>query len=191
MNTADHRDPYAELKTDAKGYRVFDGHFENVGRVDDLYMDDGDRLTYIGVKTGLLGFGSTPIPVEIVRINDKRRLIEVAGSHERIKHAPCLGVGEELTPELEEKVRVYFGLRNPRTSTGHDSYGPTDKGIDLLPGARRTAGFPENPPVPHPTPDPGPTDTQPGKEWARGTKGHEVGSPSSDRARRVRRKKRF
>lgn len=190
MHGADHHDPYAELKRDAESYRVFDQHFHNVGRVDDLYVDDGDRPIYIGVTTGILEFGSTPIPVEVVRINDKRKLIEIAESSEQVKHAPTLGDGEELTPELEEKVRVYFGLRGPRTFADH---GPTDgtiednlapdERIDLVPGERKAAEDFEAPRTPNRDPDPRVSDTEPGKEWARGTEGHrsDAGRPRSRR----------
>ena len=181
MNQAHHHDPFAGLKGDAEGYKVFDERYESVGRVDDLFVDESDSPLYIGVRTGLLGTRSTPVPVEIVRVNDKRRVVEIAESSEQIKHAPSFEENEELTPELEEKVRVYFGLRAPQTFADRGPHGPADHAtgrdpapegrVDLIPGERKTSEPPSTPP-PSPAATSGSTDTEPGKEWARGTEGH-------------------
>jgi hypothetical protein len=82
------RDPFAELKSSSEEYAVYDSHYERIGKVDDVLLDELDRVTYVGVKMGFFGTNSTLIPVELVRINDKRRLIEVAESKETIRHAP-------------------------------------------------------------------------------------------------------
>ncbi len=179
MNHAERHDPFAGLKGDAEGYKVFDERYESVGRVDDLFVDEGDRPLYIGVKTGLLGTKSTLVPVEVLRVNDRRRVVEVADSHEQIKHAPSFGENEELTPELEEKVRVYFGLRSPQTSADHSPADHTTDGdqapggrVDLVPGERKASEPLKASPSPPTVAGPPETDTEPGKEWARGTEGH-------------------
>src|SRR3712207_7948212 len=56
------------------GYEVYDQAGEKIGKVDDLFVDENDRPEYVGVKMGLLGTRSTLIPIDIVRVNDKRRL---------------------------------------------------------------------------------------------------------------------
>ena len=47
-------------------------HYEKIGTVDDLFVDDAK---YVGVKTGLLGTRPALIPIELVRVNDKRKLL--------------------------------------------------------------------------------------------------------------------
>lgn len=198
MNHEDRQDPFAELKRDTEGYKVFDEHYESVGRVDDLFVDDGDRPLYVGVKTGLLGTRSALVPIEIVRVNDKRRVVEIAGSREQIKHAPSFGENEELTSELEEKVRVYFGLRAPQTLADHgpadhpaDGSLAPDGRVDLVPGERKLSEPLGTPPSSPTVARAGSTDTEPGKEWARGTEGHRsepeerAGGPRT-KARRLR-----
>jgi hypothetical protein len=103
-------DPFAELKISTDEYAVYDPHYERIGKVDDLVLDELDQVAYVGVKMGFFGTDSTLVPVELVRINDKRRLVEVAESKETIRHAPHFGQDETVSPELEDRVRTYFGL---------------------------------------------------------------------------------
>lgn len=137
-------DPFAELKEAGEEYKVYDSHYEKIGQVDDLIADEDDQVLYVGVKMGFFGTNSTLIPVEILRINDKRRLIEVSEPAETIKHAPHFGRSEELTPELENHVRTYFGLDSLSPSPEHeprDSYPTTtetDDRVDIAPGERAT-----------------------------------------------------
>lgn len=133
-------DPFAELREASKEYKVYDSHYEKIGKVDDLIVDPADQVAYIGVKMGFFGTNSTLIPVEIIRINDKRRLIEVSEPAETIKHAPHFGRSEELTPELENHVRTYFGLEGLRPSPEHElrtsQPAATDERVDAVPGER-------------------------------------------------------
>jgi hypothetical protein len=93
---------------------------------------------------GFLGTNTTLVPVEIVRVNDRRRLIEVAGDAETIKHAPHFGHDETVSPELEDRVRTYFGLEplqpshepeEPHPSDDTSRLGP-DHRVDTEPGER-------------------------------------------------------
>jgi hypothetical protein len=135
-------DPFAELKEAGEEYKVYDSHYEKIGQVDDLIADEDGQVLYVGVKMGFFGTNSTLIPVEILRINDKRHLIEVSEPAETIKHAPHFGRSEELTPELENHVRTYFGLEGHGPSPEHesrDSYPAateTDDRVDTAPGER-------------------------------------------------------
>src|SRR5215207_8865936 len=110
MDTESGQDPFAGLKSSSEEYSVYDAHYERIGKVDDVFLDERDAVSYIGVKLGFLGTNSTLVPVEIVRVNDKRRLIEIAEEAETIKHAPHFGHDETVSPELEDRVRTYFGL---------------------------------------------------------------------------------
>jgi hypothetical protein len=117
-------DPFTELKEVGDEYTVYDSHYEKVGRVDDLLMDEADRVLYVGVKLGFFGTNSTLVPAEIIRVNDRRRLIEVSEPAETIRHAPHFGRSEDLTPELENHVRTYYGLESLQPSPDHDPQGP-------------------------------------------------------------------
>jgi hypothetical protein len=117
-------DPFAGLREAGQEYNVYDSHYERIGKVDDLLVDEGGQVLYVGVKMGLFGTNSTLVPAEIIRVNDRRRLIEVSEPAETIRHAPHFGKSEELTPELENHVRTYFGLDTLRSSPDHDVQGP-------------------------------------------------------------------
>jgi hypothetical protein len=140
-------DPFAGLKSSSEEYGVYDMHYERIGKVDDVFLDERDAVSYIGVKLGFLGTSSTLVPVEIIRVNDRRRLIEVAEEAETIKHAPHFGHDEAVSPDLEDRVRIYFGLEplrpahepeesHPSDDTGR--FGPDDR-VDTEPGERMEA----------------------------------------------------
>src|SRR5215210_5860472 len=76
--TADHEGAtYRDVESSFEGYQVYDRHYEKIGKVDDLFVDESDLPEYIGVKIGFLGTRTTLIPLDVVRVNDKRRLVEV------------------------------------------------------------------------------------------------------------------
>ena len=149
MDRASGADPFAELKSSGEEYAVYDSHYERIGKVDDVLVDELDRVTYVGVKMGFFGTNSTLIPVELVRINDKRRLIEIAESKETIRHAPHFGQDETVSPELEDRVRTYFGMDPLHSSLAQEGsyasdagdagrFGP-DERVDVEPGERARA----------------------------------------------------
>ena len=98
------------LQEDYARYRVFDEDYEEVGKVDDLFVDESGEPEYIGVKMGFLGMKSTLIPMDIVRANDKRELLEVAAPKDIIKNAPSFDDDETVSPEHEAEIRRYYGL---------------------------------------------------------------------------------
>ena len=141
MDRQSGQDLFAGLKSSDEEYSVYDAHYERIGRVDDVFLDEQDAVSYIGVQMGFFGTNSTLVPVEIVRVNDRRRLIEVAEEAETIKHAPHFGHEETVSPELEDRVRTYFGLeprlqpREPYPPEDTGRFGPDDR-VDTEPGER-------------------------------------------------------
>ncbi len=140
-------DPFAGLKEDSSEYTVYDSHYEKLGKVDDLVLDEDDRVLYVGVKTGFLGTNSTLVPVEIIRVNDKRQLIEIAEPADTVKHAPHFGRNEDLTPELENHVRTYFGLDSLTPSPEHEPQGPDI--LEPLPGRSSSDDWVDTVPIYH------------------------------------------
>jgi sporulation protein YlmC with PRC-barrel domain len=119
-------DRLRELEEKYEGYKVYDNNGESIGKVDDLFVDEGDREEYIGVKMGLFGLsGTTLIPMEIARVNDRDRVIEVAESKSRVKDAPHYDDDDEIDRSFEERIRSHFGLAGVSASTvSYDQ--PTD-----------------------------------------------------------------
>src|ERR671933_592054 len=143
----EHRtDRFTALDEKYAGYEVHDPQGQKIGQVDDLFVDENDQPEYIGVKMGFLGLRSTLIPVEILRVNDKRRLVEVAAEQDNIKDAPTFSDDEEITSELEERVYRHFGLQREGGYARRGAYGAYyypdatgDEQVDLQPGERASA----------------------------------------------------
>ena len=133
-----------EVEHSFEGYHVYDRHYEKIGKVDDLFVDENDSPEYVGVKMGFLGTKSTLIPIELVRVNDKRQLVEVAADKDTVKEGPTFGDDREITAEFERRVHSYYGLETARTSTERGTYGAyyssatsgEEQRVDLRPGER-------------------------------------------------------
>lgn len=112
-----------ELEEKYEGYKVYDNNGDKIGKVDDLFIDESDREEYIGVKMGLFGTKSTLIPMDIVRVNESDRTIEVSESKEHVKDAPNFSDDDDITPEYEERIRNHFGLESLGGTSSRGSYG--------------------------------------------------------------------
>src|SRR4028118_111205 len=93
------------------GYQVYDRHYEKIGKVEHLFVDESDRLEYVGVKTGFFGNHSALIPMDIVRVNDERQLMEVNAEKDTITNSPTFDDDGDMTPEFEDRVYAHFGLK--------------------------------------------------------------------------------
>ena len=111
-------DRLRELEEKYEDYKVYDNQGEKIGKVDDLFVDETDHEEYIGVKMGFFGLKSTLIPMEIVRVNEGERSIEVAESKDHVKDAPSFDDDEDITSDYEERIRSYFGLESLGTTSG-------------------------------------------------------------------------
>ena len=123
-------------------YTVYDMHYEKIGKIDDLFVDENDNPEYLGVKMGFLGTMSTLIPVDIVRVNDKRRLVEIAADKETVKNGPTFSDDREITSEFERQVFDYYRVETRQASIESEAYGAyysnatgRDR-VDLQPGSR-------------------------------------------------------
>jgi sporulation protein YlmC with PRC-barrel domain len=106
-----------ELEEKYEDYKVYDNQGERIGKVDDLFVDETDREEYIGVKMGFLGLKSTLIPMDIVRVNEGERTIEVSDSKDHVRNAPSFDDDEDITPDFEDRIRSHFGLESVGTSS--------------------------------------------------------------------------
>lgn len=128
----------SKLEEKYDGYTVNDRDGDKIGKVDELFVDDTDREEYIGVKMGLLGLsGTTLIPMEIARVDERDRVIEVAESKERVKDAPTYSNDNEVNDEFEDTIRDYFGLAPQQSSGDRGSYGVMSDGGSEREGAAR------------------------------------------------------
>lgn len=197
MTEQGHGGRFRELQDAYADYTVYDEHYEKIGKVDDLFVDDDGREHYIGVKMGLFGTKSTLVPMELVRVNDRRQLVEVAVSKEAIEKAPNFDDDEEISPDLERRIHGHFG--GPRTETlpnasdyfssnTHDGPVDTEFGeraeVPMHPPERSvpSEGFDTSlPSEPAAERSSAPADPPPEFEPPLGAEPRDTGSPSEDR----------
>ncbi len=145
MANEERDDRFTAIEDRYADYTVYDKHYEKIGKVDDLFVDENDRPEYVGVKMGLLGTRSTLIPIDIVRVNDKRRLVEVAAEKEAVENGPTFGDDSEITAEFERQVLAYYRVETSSASAQRGTYGAYysdavgDERVDLQPGERAEA----------------------------------------------------
>ena len=118
MEREERTDGFNALEDRFADYEVYDQDYEKIGKVEDLFVDENDNPEYIGVKMGLLGTRSTLIPMDIVRVNDERHLVQVAADKDKVKDGPTFDDDTEITPEFESEVYSYYGLQRAPSYTG-------------------------------------------------------------------------
>jgi uncharacterized protein (TIGR02271 family) len=122
-NYEEHGDRFTAVEDEYSGYTVRDLNGENIGKVDDLFLDEHDQPEYFGVKMGFLGTRSTLIPAEVTTIDNERGFIEVSQPKQEVKDGPSFDDDQDITPEYEQQVRSYYGLKNGRSSEDREAYG--------------------------------------------------------------------
>src|SRR5829696_4710396 len=131
------------------GYEVYVRDGERLGKPDDLFVDEDDNPEYVGIWTDPLGSSSLLVPAEVVTVEDASRRMVVSRAKSVVEAAPSLGRGEELTPELEERVRRHYGLQDLPSAEGRGGYGAYYRGEAELAEERSPSGAPGTaPPVP-------------------------------------------
>src|ERR687889_1924584 len=114
----EHRsDRFSALEDQYAGYEVYDRNREKIGKVDDLFVDENDHPEYIGVKMGFLGLqGTSLIPMELARVDENDRRIEVSVDKAQVKEGPAFDDDEDITPDYEEQVYSHYGLQRAQTN---------------------------------------------------------------------------
>ena len=100
----------ADPAEDVRGRKVIDSNGEEIGRTDDVIIDDVQRVARFlkVVEGGFLGLGTTRflIPVDaIVRVS--RESLRVDRDRDQVAAAP--GYDPDLTPEHLELLYRYYG----------------------------------------------------------------------------------
>jgi uncharacterized protein (TIGR02271 family) len=123
MEREERSDRFTAIEDRFADYTAYDQHYEKIGKVDDLFVNESDQPEYIGVKMGFLGMSSTLIPMDMVRVNDERQLVEVAADKNTVKEGPTFNDDREITPEFENQVYSYYGLSSSSGTEDSGSYG--------------------------------------------------------------------
>jgi uncharacterized protein (TIGR02271 family) len=135
------------------GYELYDRDGERIGKPDDLFVDEDDNPEYVGVWTEPSGSRSLLIPAEVVTVEEALTLRRMVVSRPKsvVEAGPSLQRGEELTPDLEERVRRHYGLPTLPGAEGRGGYygayyrGATEPAEERGPSG---AAVPGAPPIP-------------------------------------------
>ena len=110
------------------GYEIYGRDGERIGELGELFIDEEDNPEYVGVRTGPSGTRSALIPANIVVVDDSLRRMVVSRPRGVVEDGPSLGYDEEVTPELEERVRDHYGLTAPPDTGSKSGYGAYYRG---------------------------------------------------------------
>jgi hypothetical protein len=95
-------------------YDVVDRDGAKIGTVDTAYIDERDQHEYVAVSRGVLGLipgtGSSLIPLDICRVDNNRKTIELSVDKDMVKDSPSVDTGKSLSSEQASQVRGYFRL---------------------------------------------------------------------------------
>ena len=137
LTDARHEDDTATPEERYAGYEVYSQDGERLGKPDGLFVDENDNPEYVGIRTDPADTNSILIPAEVVTVDDAARRMLVSRPTSAIQAGPSLGPAEELTPGLEERVRVHYGLTAPQEAETRAGYGAYYPGA-RVPGATTT-----------------------------------------------------
>ncbi len=104
-----HSDRFTTIESHYAGYSVYDRAREEIGRADDLFVDQKYQTEYVCIKMSSLG-RSTLVPTDTARVNEQQQRIELSDPRELVEDIPTFGDNEELTPEFEQQVREFFRI---------------------------------------------------------------------------------
>lgn len=101
------------------GRKVYDQKGDEVGTVEELYVDkETRRPEWLAVWTGWVGLSRSFVPIARSSIQDDG--IRVGYDTDTIKDAPNVNPGEELSEEQEQRLYRHYGIDY---EGGHQAYG--------------------------------------------------------------------
>src|ERR687893_2715318 len=124
MAREERSDRFTAIEDRFADYTVYDQHYEKIGKVDDLFVDESDQPEYLGVKMGLLGTSSTLIPMDACTVDESTQSITVSADKQAVQDGPAFNDDRDITPDYENQVRSHYGLgaAEGSTSGGYSSY---------------------------------------------------------------------
>lgn len=118
-------EPVATPEERYADYGIYDEVGERVGALHDLFVDELDEPEYVGVGAGLPASQSVLVPAEVIVFDDSLRRIVVSRPRSVVETGPSLGYNEEVTRDLERRVRLHYGLEitgDPEHRAGRSSH---------------------------------------------------------------------
>ncbi|MFF8763154.1 PRC and DUF2382 domain-containing protein [Nocardiopsis dassonvillei] len=123
---------------DLIGHHVLDREGHNVGKINQVYLDDNtDQPSWVSVHTGLFGRHETLVPLQGSQPVEED--IRVPYDKSVVKDAPHVDADRHISPEEEQTVRQYYAqhggppMRGEETAMGRGP-GPQTTGREDVAG---------------------------------------------------------
>ncbi len=102
-----------------RGHRVVDVEGTKVGKVDEIYVDEGtNRPEWVSVTTGLFGSKQTFVPLAGAAADGDS--LRVQFTHDQVKGAPNIDPDGHLSAEDEESLYRHYRTGSDRSETTSD-----------------------------------------------------------------------
>lgn len=117
---------------------VYSQDGEKIGSIDSLYVgNDSSEPLFATVKTGWFS-GSSFVPLVDAEVSDDQ--IVVPYTKDRVKDAPNLEQDTELSPEEENELYEYYGMRRGGADTASDDDYENEEEHEAVPNGYDTSG---------------------------------------------------
>jgi uncharacterized protein (TIGR02271 family) len=127
LTSAESADPSGMPEKRYADYEIYDNESQRIGPLNELFVDENDEPEYVGVGTSSPDRRSVLVPVEVITVD--HRLHRMVISHPRtfVAAGPSLAHEDEVTPEVERRIRLHYGLETSRADrAGYGAYYPGD-----------------------------------------------------------------
>jgi uncharacterized protein (TIGR02271 family) len=141
------------------GNNVYDETGSKIGSASEVYLDDeSGQPEWVTVRTGMFGTKQSFVPIRDADLTDDG--LRVSVSKDKVKDAPRVDAEGHLSPQEEQELYRYYGLRGGTQMAGTETRGLETGTQNTM---QNTAGY---------------TDTGD----ATGTVGHDTSGPTTDDA---------
>lgn len=92
------------------GYEVTADDGENVGKIDNVWMDDSGKQGFVAITSGWLFGRQCLIPADSLQVDHDARRARIPYSKDKVKQSPNVAEDYEVTSDEARQVRAYYGL---------------------------------------------------------------------------------
>ena len=122
------------------GYHVLAADDEDIGTVDEVYLDDRTHdPEFVSVKGGLFGMRERLVPLQGSRVAEDR--LRVPFDKQMVKDAPNTSSGRNITPQESQDIYRHYGITRgdlPQQNRGPSGQGQGTPGDQMAAGGQDT-----------------------------------------------------
>ncbi|MDB6025376.1 MAG: hypothetical protein JWM68_1599 [Verrucomicrobiales bacterium] len=96
-------------------FDVQESNGNKIGTVQNLWTDQNNQPTFLGVKTGWIFGKNHVVPVHTASVNPQQRIVRVPFGEDKVKDAPTFDPDYDLSDADEQRIYSYYGLQRPQS----------------------------------------------------------------------------